>query len=110
MSRRTSRAVSKVPPATPGFERPGYSEETKEQRLLRYAEDRKALSEKYNKSKTETAALRKELASAVESVEALQSKLAEVQNKESQSGTGKSLEVLKQLMNGTGTTVGDLRL
>ena len=94
MSKRTSRAVTKVPPATPGFERPGYSEETKDQRLLRYADDRKALSEKYSKSKAETAMLRDELTNAVATVEALQGKLANVQ---AQSGTGteKSLEVYR---------------
>ena len=94
MSKRTSRAVTKVPPATPGHVRPGYSEETKDQRLLRYADDRKALSEKYSKSKAETAVLRDELANAVDTVEALQDKLANVQ---AQSGTGtdKSLEVYR---------------
>ena len=94
MSRRTPRAATKVPPATPGFERPGYSEETKDQRLLRYADDRKALSEKYSKSKTEIAILRDELANAVADVKALQDKLANVQTQPG-TGTDKSLEVYR---------------
>ena len=65
--------ATKVPPATPGFERPGYSDETKEHRLIRYAEDRRALSEKYSRSKVEAASLRDELARVTEEASALKS-------------------------------------
>ena len=79
MAKRTPRVATKVPPATPGFERPGYSDETKENRLIRYAEDRIALSEKYSRSKAEAASLRDELVRVTEEASALKEQLDQAQ-------------------------------
>ena len=57
----------------------GYSDETKEHRLIRYAEGRRALSEKYPRSKAEAASLRDALTAVTEEASALKEQFDQAQ-------------------------------
>jgi len=88
MAKRTPRVATKVPPATPGFERPGYSDETKEHRFIKYAEDRIALLERSSRCKAEAASLRDELARVTEEASALKEHLDQAQAQLVKTGPG----------------------
>ena len=81
-SKRATRAAANAPfhPPTPGHERPGYDEETDQNRLARYSDDRKKLSSKYALSKAEDSTLRSSLSQEEETTRALRAELALVQS------------------------------